>query len=126
MPIRRENRDRYPGNWKAISDRIRFRRARGRCECTGQCGKEHRVQVIHCRGQGAAVEELAREIEPRRCFAMHGQDHPRTKSKVVLTVAHLDHTPENCGDDNLLAMCQACHLAYDAEHHAASRRAARS
>jgi hypothetical protein len=40
---------------------------------------------------------------------------------VVLTVAHLDHMPEHCDDDNLMAMCQRCHLSYDADHHAASR-----
>lgn len=38
-----------------------------------------------------------------------------------LAVAHLDHTPENCDPDNLRAMCQACHLTYDAAHHAATR-----
>ena len=37
---------------------------------------------------------------------------------VVLTVAHLNHTPEDCRDDNLKAMCQACHLNYDRDHHA--------
>ena len=42
--------------------------------------------------------------------------------KVVLTVAHLDHTPENNDRDNLRALCQACHLAYDAPHKAAERR----
>jgi hypothetical protein len=35
----------------------------------------------------------------------------------VLTIAHLDHTPENCADDNLRAWRQRHHLAYDAEHH---------
>jgi hypothetical protein len=30
---------------------------------------------------------------------------------------HLDHHPPNVADDNLLAGCQRCHLAYDAEHH---------
>lgn len=45
--------------------------------------------------------------------------------RVVLTVARLDHTPENCEDDNLRAMCQACHLAYDHEHHAANRARSR-
>lgn len=37
--------------------------------------------------------------------------------RVILTVAHLDHQPENCDRDNLRAMCQRCHLAYDAEEH---------
>jgi hypothetical protein len=40
---------------------------------------------------------------------------------VFLTVAHLDHTPENCGLGNLRAMCQGCHLAYDTDHHAQTR-----
>ncbi|PZG49850.1 hypothetical protein C1I98_11075 [Spongiactinospora gelatinilytica] len=98
MPIRPEERHRYPADWRAISDRIRFERAAGRCECTGECGHDH----------GA------------RCAAVHGEPHPVTGSRVVLTTAHRDHTPENCADDNLAAWCQRCHLAYDAEHHAAT------
>ena len=42
--------------------------------------------------------------------------------KVVLTVAHLNHTPEDNRRENLRALCQACHLAYDAPHKAAERR----
>jgi hypothetical protein len=34
--------------------------------------------------------------------------------RIVLTVAHLDHTPENCCDDNLKALYQRCHNRYDA------------
>ena len=34
--------------------------------------------------------------------------------KVVLTVAHLDHMPENCDPQNLRAWCQRCHNRYDA------------
>lgn len=86
MPIRPENRDRYPPDWPQISRRIRQERAQGKCEVEG-------------------------------CGAENGQPHPITGSKVVLTVAHLDHQPENCSDDNLRAMCQRCHLRYDAEHH---------
>jgi 5-methylcytosine-specific restriction endonuclease McrA len=39
----------------------------------------------------------------------------------VLTIAHLDHTPENNEPENLRAMCQGCHLHYDREHHAQTR-----
>lgn len=92
MPIRPENRARYPKNWKAISARIRFERAGGRCECTGHCGQDH----------------------GDRCPAKHGEAHPDTGAIVVLTTMHLDHEPENCGDDNLLAGCQRCHNRYDA------------
>ena len=38
-------------------------------------------------------------------------------TKIVCTTAHLDHTPENCADENLLFLCQRCHLRYDGEHH---------
>jgi 5-methylcytosine-specific restriction endonuclease McrA len=95
MPIRPENRARYPKDWKAISLRIRLVRANGRCECSGECGLDHSANY-----QG-------------RCGACHQARHPSTGSLVVLTVAHLDHTPENCADDNLKAMCQQCHNRYD-------------
>ena len=105
-PIRPENRDRYPDDWKQISLRIRTVRAAGRCECAGECGVDH----------------------AGRCTAENGQPHPVTGSKVVLTTAHRDHTPENVDDANLFAACQRCHLRYDRDHHrataAATRRAA--
>jgi hypothetical protein len=44
----------------------------------------------------------------------------------VLTVAHLDHTPENVHPANLRAMCQGCHLRYDRDHHAETRSATRT
>lgn len=94
MPI---NYADYPPNWKEISARIRFERAGGRCE-------------------GSPAFPY--------CRAEHGRAHPDTGSKVVLTVAHLDHDIKNNADDNLRAMCQRCHLSYDAEHHA--RNAART
>lgn len=94
-PIRPENRSRYPADWKDISARIRFERAGGFCECKGECG-----------------------AHAGWCGAAHGKAHPVTGSIVVLTVAHLDHTPENCSEANLRAMCQRCHLNYDREHHA--------
>ncbi|MCM0001103.1 MAG: hypothetical protein NBV68_17150, partial [Erythrobacter sp.] len=37
-----------------------------------------------------------------------------TGSIVVLTVAHFNHQPEDCADDNLRAWCQRCHNTYDA------------
>ncbi len=107
MPIRPENRDRYPADWPEISRRIRFGRAGGRCECTGRCGRVHYPPGCH-------------HLVPR-CEARHGEGHPETGSKVVLTTAHLDHTPENVSPGNLLAMCQRCHLAYDRDHHAQTR-----
>lgn len=101
-PIRPENKARYPENWRLISAYIRFVRADGQCECEGECG---------------------RGTHEGRCPNRHGEPAYGTGANVVLTTAHLDHTPENCGDDNLTAMCQGCHLHYDREHHAETRRA---
>lgn len=96
MPIRPENRARYPADWKAVSTAIKDR-AGWRCECEGECG---------------------RGTHQGRCPNLHGQPAYGSESTVVLTTAHLDHTPENCGPENLKAMCQGCHLHYDREHHA--------
>ena len=43
----------------------------------------------------------------------------------TLTVHHKDHTPENCSDDNLIALCAPCHLRADANYHAEHRRASK-
>ena len=51
------------------------------------------------------------------CSAENGKPNPITGSKVVLTVAHLDHDETNCAAENLKALCQRCHLAYDQDHH---------
>ena len=82
MPIRPEERKRYPKDWAEISLRVR-RDAEWTCEW---------------------------------CSAIDGLPHPTTGATVVLTVAHLDHTPENCQRSNLRALCQKCHNAYDAPH----------
>jgi hypothetical protein len=105
MPIRPENKNRYPVEWKKISKYVRFDRAGGRCECEGECARGH---------QG-------------RCPNLHGQPAYGSGSTVILTTAHLNHTPEICGTEEdpfcyLKAMCQGCHLHYDKDHHAETRR----
>lgn len=97
MPIKPENRSRYPANWKAISKACR-ERAGNKCEGSPKYPD---------------------------CRAENGEPHPVTGSKVVLTTAHLNHIPEDCSDENLKAWCQRCHLTYDAEHHAANARKTR-
>lgn len=81
----------YPLEWEAISQRIRYVRARGQCECTGECG-------LH-RG--------------RRCAERDGHDAMWASGRVVLTVAHRNHFPPDCRDENLMALCNTCHLRYD-------------
>ncbi len=94
MPIKPENKDRYPKNWKEISRRIREERADGKCE--NCCAINH-----------SHVNRHTREI------CMPDEDDA---IMIVLTVAHLDHMPENCEDDNLKAWCQRFHNRYDQIH----------
>lgn len=109
MPIRPENRGRYPADWPAITKRIKVDRAQGRCECAGECGRP----AWHLEAD-------------QRCGNRHGQPALGTGSVVVLTTAHLNHQPEDCSDSNLKAMCQGCHLHYDRDHHAQTRAATRA
>lgn len=128
-PIRPENRDRYPADWPIRSLLIRRHRAKWRCECDGRCGHWHRdenaariaEQVVR---QGLHIDiDTALTVASDRCAARHDDPHPVTGSRVILTVAHLDHTPEHSQLGNLMVMCQRCHLHYDRDHHAETRRA---
>lgn len=112
MPIRPENKARYPKDWPAISKRIR-RRARNRCECKGECGLRHYVNQEGKQIDLVPALQMAC-LRAFRCTAFNGKPHPVTKAKVVLTVAHLNHQPEDCRDGNLKAWCQGCHNRYDA------------
>lgn len=103
MPVRPENRARYPKNWTEISLAIRNGRAANRCECLGECGLDH----------------------AGRCNCLNRQANPRTGSEVVLTVAHLDHNPECADPERLRAFCQQCHNRYDGPHRAETRAATR-
>jgi hypothetical protein len=102
MPMHRE---RYPADWPDISRRIRFERAKGRCECPGVnvCGTDH----------------------GGRCEERNGRDAITFRGRVVLTCAHLDNDTTRNTDDNLLALCQQCHLRLDAAFHAANARLTR-
>ena len=113
MPIRPENRARYPKNWKSeVVPRIRARSG-NRCECTGICGRQH------CGPSGGA------KIGDR-CNAWNGMPIDDIMGpKIVLTVMHLNHQPEDCRDENLLHACQGCHNRYDAPVRAAGIQARR-
>lgn len=47
------------------------------------------------------------------------------ESRVVLTIAHLNHDTTDNRDENLAALCQRCHLTYDAKFHATNASATR-
>jgi len=97
----------YPPDWDEISLRVR-EEAGGQCQCTGECG-------LH-RGQ--------------RCTECDYIKAKYASGIVVLTVAHRNHYPPDVRDENLLAMCNTCHLRYDhvlhVTHAWAKRRARRA
>jgi hypothetical protein len=134
-PIRPENRALYPADWPLISRRIRDR-ARQRCE---RCGVPN-YAVGHRDATGAFVRaagngpldaagdgKVWRSLEPLTFTAAteiaatlnYGDDEGLHWIVVVLTVAHLNHDPADCRDENLEALCQRCHNRHDA----ATRRA---
>ena len=108
MPIRPDLKHLYSHDWKAISHRIRFGRAGGRCE---SCGVAHDARGL--RQPDGSFEVWSAE----RIAA-----HPHVKlTRIVLTTAHLNHDPRDNRDENLAAWCQRCHLAYDLDKHVESR-----
>jgi hypothetical protein len=133
--------------WERFSLTIRRDRAKGRCECTGDCASDpdkprhsrrcttrdgDPLPCRKCNGVGRVVVNgsLDPDTEPMTIDA----DCPKCKGtcksgrKVVLTVAHLWKKECTCAPNkctipaHVAAMCQACHLAYDIEHHIRNRK----
>jgi hypothetical protein len=112
------NRNLYPKNWRQISHRIRFERAEGKCE---ECGAPH--NGFRDDNGDWYGEEFGIEFP-------HMTEH---MSKIVLTTAHLgipkpDGSPGDrsdtmdCREENLKALCQRCHLAFDRSDNINRRR----
>jgi hypothetical protein len=130
MPIRPENRDRYPADWPDISRRIR-ERAGNRCE---ECGVENHALGGRLANGGFMIAlprgerglRLEWPVEGEWAWCSNGARREWLRIiRIVLTTAHLDHQPENCADENLRALCQRCHNRYDAKHRVAGIRARR-
>jgi hypothetical protein len=114
MPI---DYKKYPPNWlKEIRPRI-MARANDKCEV---CGLEHK-QVVY------AIKLKVNDngnYKLKTIWFRVEQDAKREdllnnlkEVKVILTIAHLDHDELNhdIKDERLMAMCQICHLRYDAK-----------
>jgi len=123
MPIKAENKARYPKNWLEIRAKIQ-QRAGDKCE---GCGVRNHALGGRRKGDGLWMPAL-----PKGERMLHlewpkpgewwwcGDDDLALRLRIVrivCTTAHLDHTPENCDESNLKFWCQRCHLRYDHEHH---------
>lgn len=136
-------RDRYPENWDAISMRIR-ERAGWKCE---ECGVENGADILRSTVDGSRYIVLKFigddfiHTWPDGSL-LHLSDIPdeypigKNYTRVVLTVHHIgtpyaDGTPGDphdkmdCRDENLISLCQRCHLLADMPHHVANARITR-
>ena len=123
MPIKPENRKRYPPDWQQIRREI-LTRANNECEF---CRRPNGVTVYVV--DGGWIDPKTGQLTDTRgedegCVRMSEWPEGRFVF-TVLTVAHLDHQPENNDPENLRALCQRCHLRWDAKHHAAEARKTR-
>jgi hypothetical protein len=100
----------YPKNWKEIRERI-LKRAGNRCE--GDEETHHDGWIDPCLAPNGTV--VYRSTESPADWSPKEHEHYTRPVKIVLTIAHLDHDPENheVADDRLRALCQRCHLRYD-------------
>jgi len=86
MPM---DRSLYPSNWDEIATSVKNEAD----WCCQECGKQ-------CYRPGQASLSCIKT------------DRSKWASN-TLTVAHLDHRPENCDRSNLRALCAPCHCRYD-------------
>ena len=120
MPIKPENKGLYPKEWPQIRARI-LERAHHRCE---ECGVPN--YAILTRPERRVVSDrearAAGILHPERSgFSDRSLLHRLHWTRVILTIAHLDHDPQHNDEANLRALCQLHHNKMDREHRAATR-----
>ncbi len=118
----------YHPKWSLISRLIRFFRAKNKCE---ECG------IMN----GTVVKRLRNGTYRTPCQTEWDMIHARIRyshssmteslkyhgfTKIILTVAHLDHNKKNNRFWNLKALCQRDHLRHDIKHHCANRKYGRN
>lgn len=124
MPIKPENKTRYPKDWKAIRVRI-LQRADDKCE---QCQVPNGQLIARGQGRDAGTYMLVGgtvfcDTTGEKLGICRGTDyHSKSFTKIVLTIAHMDHALVDHSDGNLKALCQKCHLGHDRQQHIESRR----
>lgn len=83
MPIKPENKHKYPPNWKAISRHIRFVRAHNKCEiCGAENYKPHPITgskviltVMHLDHDPANCKEENLKAACQKCHNSYDREH---------------------------------------------------
>lgn len=110
MPI---DYSKYPPNWKSeIWPRI-LERDEHKCKF---CGVENGAVVYKGIKKGFKYTENYLDFKNKKTNFLITGTIDKDRYRIVLTIAHLDHDEENQNvqDDRLAALCQKCHLRYDA------------
>lgn len=95
----------YPKNWEEMALEIK-------AECDWTCEWCQRP----CRLPGESLKAFAEWVVADDYGIFHDlmvADILANPQRFTLTVAHLDHQPENCDRSNLRALCTTCHCRYD-------------
>lgn len=117
----------YPSNWLTELRPAVLKRANGKCE---ECGVPNYAIIKREKGSNdyrSIVPEEWDMVNAKVKYSDYTESGALKKlgfTKIILTIAHLDHDKLNhdVNIERLKALCQKCHLKYDAKHHAENRK----
>jgi hypothetical protein len=126
VPIKPENKELYPPNWKELSFKVR-EAANHRCASCGVADQKvitrnwWNDRPVYVFDDGKMYDADSGEYLGTHpsCFVIE------QSVQVVLSVHHRDQDPTNNALENLVALCQRCHNHLDTAFRAANRKATR-
>lgn len=106
MPI---DKSKYPPNWKSVS--LQIREDAG--WCCEWCGVPNGIHIIRKEPEEYRIITIGEtaKVVPYQDWLELPEGPGRTR--IILTVAHLDRDTTNNERNNLAALCQRCHLNHD-------------
>ena len=123
MPIRKELRKFYGKKWrKEIRPKIQAR-AGDRCE---QCGVPNHTRVLRRGGYWRIGTRGWRDCLGNLTNLLPLPPSRNRIIQIICTVAHLNSVPGDDRAENLMFLCQWCHLSADRPMHLANSRTTRT
>ena len=98
----------YPDNWKWLSRQV-IKDANNKCELCYAPNRQWIIRRYNTADYPWVLFKGNEEVEGKPI-------------KVVLTVHHIDLDKKNSKKQNLIALCQKCHLRLDLLHHMKNRK----
>jgi len=116
MPM---DRSLYPPNWNDIALSVKEVAGWTCQECQRPCRKPDQewadfvLELLNGGGSDGWYAQTCEAVD---------EGVLEKPGRFVLTVAHLNHRPEDCRPENLRALCSGCHLRYDGKDMALKKR----